>query len=107
MKVWWLLSGLFWLKSLFALGMIKPQMIYGQMDLLLTLRKHTVWWKSTACFAERRLVDKIVEKPMLTIFKHQKQTNCFDKSIQLGGWYNLFYPQNIDKCGLSKFLRDD
>jgi transposase InsO family protein len=30
-----------------------------------------------------RLVDKVIEKPMLTIFNHQNQTNCFDKSVQL------------------------
>jgi transposase InsO family protein len=32
-----------------------------------------------------RLVDKVIEKPMLTIFNHQNQTNCFDKSVQLLG----------------------
>lgn len=32
-----------------------------------------------------RLVDKVFEKPILTIFNHQNQTNCFDKSVQLLG----------------------
>lgn len=33
-----------------------------------------------------RLVDKVLEKPMsATIFNHQKQTNCFEKYVQLLG----------------------
>lgn len=32
-----------------------------------------------------RLVDKVVEKPQLTIFEQQKQTNCFEKTVQLLG----------------------
>ena len=32
-----------------------------------------------------RLVDKEFEKPKLTIFEHQKQNNCFEKSVQLLG----------------------
>lgn len=32
-----------------------------------------------------RLVDKVFEKPMFTIFNHQKQTNSFEKSVQLLG----------------------
>lgn len=34
---------------------------------------------------ESRLVDKVIEKPGLTIFDNQKQTNCFDKSVQFIG----------------------
>ena len=34
---------------------------------------------------ESRLVDKIVEKQKLIILEHQKQTNCFEKSVQLLG----------------------
>lgn len=36
-------------------------------------------------FEVSRLVDKVIEKHMLTIFNHQKQTNCFDKTVQLLG----------------------
>jgi len=32
-----------------------------------------------------RLVDKVIEKPQLTIFNHRKQTNCFEKNVQLLG----------------------
>lgn len=32
-----------------------------------------------------RLVDKVVEIPMLIIFNHQNKTNCFEKSVQLLG----------------------
>lgn len=78
-----------------SLGNKAPAYIWDQYEqqMLISEQKMKISTEPLSTNGERkspeievsRLVDKAFEKPMSAIFNHQKQTNCFEKSVQLLG----------------------